>query len=150
MYCSSCGSGVVHGLAYCNQCGSKLVAAQASMTKGTDSSIESLIWAIVGVFVGGIGVIIGLMAVLKNELNFDTGLLVFFSLLTFGLMTAIEAVFIWMLLSRNRAMRVREPEQKIRETKELAGGAARVLAEPMGSVTEQTTRTFEPVYEKRK
>lgn len=153
MYCSSCGIAVIQGLTYCNHCGAKLVGTQADTAKPSDSSINSLIWAIVGVLVGGIGVLIGLLAVMKKELGFDLGLLIFFSLLTFALITAIDAVFMWMLFSRSRAgNRVPAVQQKPRGTKELEETRERLLAEPgpMPSVTEQTTRSFEPVYEKRK
>ena len=153
MYCSSCGVAVAHGLTYCNHCGAKLLGTQADRAKPSDSSIDSLIWAIVSVFVGGIGVLIGLLAMMKNLLNFHEGLLMFFSLLTFALITAIEAVFIWMLFSRNRPDRgLRDLHQRHRATKELEEAPERMLAEPgpMPSVTEQTTRSFEPVYQKRK
>ena len=151
MYCSSCGSTVGHNLTYCNHCGAKLVAAQTDLTKTGEAPAESLVWAIVAVFVVGLGCIIGLMAVMKNELNFNDGLMIFFSLLSFTLMTAVEAVFIWLLLSRSRRSNkwLKEVAKKERETKELGAAPARVLAEPVPlhvpSVTEQTTRTFEPV-----
>ena len=90
---------------------------------------------------------------MKNLLDFHQGLLMFFSLLTFALITAIEAVFIWMLFSRNRPSRgVPELEHEHRATKELEEAPARLLPEPlpMPSVTEHTTRSFDPVYEKRK
>lgn len=151
MYCSSCGKTVVSGLTYCNQCGAKLVGAQNQVTVHTDYGTDALIWAIVGVFVGGIGVLIGLLAVMKKELQFDLPFLLFFSMLTFALMTAIEAVFVWMLFSRNRAAnRARELAMKQTVTKELDAAHGRMLAEPIPSVTEHTTRAFDPVYEKRK
>jgi hypothetical protein len=151
VYCSSCGTTVVHGLAYCNHCGEKLIAAQTQIAKTPEASPESLVWAIVGVFVAGMGTIIGLMAVMKNELHFDMGIIIFFSLLSFVLMTGIEAVFIWLLLSRSRANKRRaEMSENQRTTRELAAAPARVLAEPVPSVTEEATRPFEPIYEKRK
>ncbi|HEX7296773.1 MAG TPA: hypothetical protein VF251_13525 [Pyrinomonadaceae bacterium] len=151
MYCSSCGVTVVHGLTYCNHCGAKLVGKQADAAKRSDSSIDSLIWAIVSLFVGGIGVLIGLLAMMKNLLDFNQGLLMFFSLLTFGLLTAIEAVFIWMLFSRTRPARGPGLDHH-RATKELEAASPRMLADPtpLTSVTEHTTRSFDPVYEKRK
>jgi len=153
VYCSSCGGAGVQGLTYCNHCGAQLPGSQIARTKQTDSSVEALIWAIVGTFVGGMAIIIGLLAVMKNELHFDLGLLIFFSLLTFALMTAIEAVFVWMLFSRNRAANhPLELGQKPRTTKELDVAPARLLAEPipLPSVTEEPTRSFEPTYERRK
>ena len=151
MYCSSCGSAVQASLRYCNHCGAKL------NTKSTDDSPrpepfpESLVWAIVSIFVVGIGATIGLMAVMKEVLHFDMSLLMFFSLLSFGLMTLIEAVFIWLLLTRSRTSR-RELRQRERSTKELGEASPQLLSEavPVPSVTEQTTRAFEPLYQKPK
>ena len=152
MYCSTCGKSVVPGLTYCNHCGAKLAGTQNQIAVHTDYGTDSLIWGIVGVFCGGIGVLIGLLAVMKNELHFDIGLLIFFSLLTFGLITAIEAVFVWLLFSRTRATNRERAIAEQRATKELDAAPARMLAEPvpMQSVTEHTTRSFEPAYEKRK
>ena len=153
MYCSSCGVAVFEGLTYCNHCGAKLAGKPTKTNRPSDTAMESLIWAIVGVFVGGMGVLIGLLAVMNNELRFNMGILLFFSFIVFALMTAIEAVLIWMLISRHRAaIRALESEQKQTATKELDVGPERLLAEPgpMPSVTEQTTRSFEPVYQKRK
>lgn len=151
MYCSTCGTNVVHGLAYCNHCGEKLVAANTQIARVPEASPESLVWAIVGVFVVGMGTTIGLMAVMKNELHFDMGIIVFFSLLSFVLMTGIELVFIWLLLSRSRNNKKRaEMSENQRTTRELGAAPARVLSEPVSSVTEEATRKFDPVFEKRK
>lgn len=152
MYCSSCGTSIVRGLAYCNHCGEKLVAAQTQIPKTPEATPESLVWAIVGVFVVGMGTIIGLMAVMKNELHFNTGLILFFSILSFSLMIAIEGVFVWLLLSRRRVgkAQIENKEKESHATQELGPAPARVLAEPMPSVTEEATRTFDPVYENRR
>jgi hypothetical protein len=120
------------------------------IAKTSEVPAESLIWAIVAIFVVGMGTIIGLMAVMKNELHFDLSLILFFSLVSFALMTAIEAVFIWLLFSRSRAKAPREMRSNAQPTKELFEGSQKVLPEPLPSVTEQTTRAFDPVYEKRK
>lgn len=146
MYCSTCGKSVVPGLTYCNHCGAKLAGTQNQVAIHTDYGTDSLIWAIVGVFCGGIGVLIGLLAVMKNELHFEVGLLIFFSVLTFALITAIEAVFVWLLFSRNHAANRARAISEQRATKELDAAPARMLAEPipMQSVTEHTTRSFEP------
>ena len=151
MFCSTCGKGVVHGLAYCNHCGEKLLSGQNDLMKTSGASADSLVWAIVSVFVVGMGTIIGLMAVMKTKLLFDIGPILFFSILSFALMTLIETVFIWMLLSRNRrgAVMIEKRDDK-HATKELGAAPQRVLAEPFASVTEEATRAFEPIYEKRK
>ena len=127
------------------------MGTQNQVAVHTDYGTDSLIWAIVGVFVAGIGVLIGLLAVMKKELGFDLPFLLFFSLLTFGLITAIEALFVWMLFSRHRANnRARELAVKQTVTKELGAAPARMLAEPIPSVTEHTTRAFDPSIVNRK
>jgi hypothetical protein len=150
MYCSSCGTSIAHGLAYCNHCGGKLIQAQTSLDQA-QLFPDSLIWAIVTVFITGLGAIIGLMALMKAELHFDIGIILFITLLSFALMTAIEGVLVWLLINRSRVGRTAgEIDQKQRDTHALGDAPPRQLAEPLPSVTEHTTRTFEPVYEKRK
>jgi hypothetical protein len=157
MYCSSCGSAVTPGLSYCNRCGAevgtKLSTKKAGATKGSEFP-ESLVWAIVAVSVGGLSLIIGLMAVMKHELHFNDGLILMFSLLSFVLMLGAEVVFIWLLLSWRAKSAARETadttQLKASATKELGEPQQRFLAEPALSVTEQTTRTLEPVQRDRK
>lgn len=153
MYCSSCGSAVTPGLSYCNRCGAELAAKLSSKKSpaflGSQVS-ESLVWAIVAVSVGGLALIIGLMAVMKHELQFDNQLILLMSLLGFLSLLAAETVFIWLLLSHAR--RGKQPEQDTREMSQLSSSATKELAEPREaflnepalSVTEQTTRTLAP------
>jgi hypothetical protein len=150
MYCSSCGTSIVHGLAYCNHCGGRLIQAQTSLDEA-QLFPDSLIWAIVTVFIVGLGATIGLMALMKAELHFDIGIILFITLLSFALMTAIEGVLIWLLVSRSRVRGTAgEIDRKQKNTHELGEAPVRQLHEPVPSVTEQPTRTFDPVYEKRK
>jgi len=116
---------------------------------------DSLVWAIVSVFVVGLGCVIGLMAVMKNY-GLNDGLVIAFSLLIFLLMLVVESVFISLLMSRRRgAGEVSETGRlngplKEQTTKELGATQARALPEPGASVTEHTTRAFEPTYSERK
>lgn len=155
MYCSSCGAAVTRGLSYCNHCGTKLGGAEDGAIAGQSKTLpESLIWAIVSVFVVGMGTTIGLMAMLKQLVDLNQNLILLFGLLSFALMIAVESVFIYMLLSRRRTKAkeaVGDERPEGRETKELdAAREARALPEPVPSVTEQPTRAFEPVYSERK
>lgn len=156
MYCSSCGAAVVQGLSYCNHCGTRLSGGQADVAaRQAEALPESLIWAIVSVFVVGMGTTIGLMAMLKQLLDLSQGIIIAFGLLGFALMIAVECVFIYLLLSRRRAGAKQlsaNERTSARETKELdaAREARAALPEPVPSVTEQTTRTFEPAYSERK
>lgn len=153
MYCSSCGATVVRGISYCNTCGAKLSKEKdESIAKPTELFPESLIWAIVVVFIVGLGVTIGLMAVMKDLLNFSQGLIIGFTLLSFLLTFVVEGVLIWMLLESKRNAQKSGDTAQLKEqtTRELEGAQARSLPEPAPSVTEHTTRKFEPIYSERK
>jgi uncharacterized paraquat-inducible protein A len=153
MYCSSCGGTVAQGVSYCNICGAKLNKAKdESLPKPAELFPESLVWAIVAVFTIGLGVTIGLMAMMKELLNFGQGLIIGFTLLSFLLTFVVEGVLIWMLLeSKRNAQKAGGAVQlKDQTTKELDAAQVRTLPEPVSSVTEHTTRTFEPIYRERK
>ena len=153
MYCSSCGSAVSPGLGYCNRCGAKLGGSRGEGTaKSAEVPPATLVGAIVTVFIFGLGAIIGLLAVMKNVFEFSPGLIIAFTLLSFALMIAVEVVFVWMLLRRTGVAKKAGdagPSKK-RATSELDAARARALPEPVPSVTEHTTRTFEPLYVERK
>lgn len=154
MYCSSCGSAVPTGLSYCNRCGAEVNAklTPRNAVEPLPPPIpENLVWAIVGVSVGGLGVLIGLMAVMKNVLHLPDGLVVAFSTLSFLILLLAEISFIWLLVSSQRRLHKRERDAEINRvkgsaTKELGTPHERLLTEPALSVTEHTTRTLEPVY----
>jgi hypothetical protein len=113
---------------------------------------ESLIWAMVSVFVVGLGGIIGLMAVMKDVFGSNLNLIIAFSLFSFVMMFAVEGVLIWLLLSRRSGAKAAGDGGLVKEqlTKELDAAQARALPEPTPSVTEHTTRTLEPVFSERK
>jgi hypothetical protein len=154
MYCSSCGGAVTRGLSYCNHCGAKLNAAKGDGggNKASELSPESLVWAIVAVFTVGIGTTIGMMAVMKDLLDFSNRLIVAFSSLTLLLTLIITGVFIFLLMDRRREAKEAGDalSSKEKTTKELDAAEARALPEPARSVTEHTTRSFEPIYSERK
>lgn len=153
MYCSSCGADVMQGVSFCNHCGTRLALTQSGhIAKQLATLPESLIWAIVAIFVIGLGCTIGLMAMMKELLNFNNTLIVAFALFCLSLMTVVEGVFIWMLLTRHRSSKESGDKARLKEqvTKELNTAQARALPEAKPSVTEHTTRTLEPAFSERK
>ncbi|MCU1264815.1 MAG: Zinc-ribbon domain protein [Acidobacteria bacterium] len=153
MYCSSCGGAVARSLTYCNHCGAKLGSSQEDkIQRRSEQHHENLVWAIVGALAIGLGGIIGMMAVMKEVVHFDVGLIIAFTLFCFTLVFAVEGVLIWQLLSRRTQKKDAGDTARIsrQTTNELDGDMARALPEPVASVTEQTTRAFEPVYSDRK
>lgn len=152
MYCFSCGAAVAQSLTYCNHCGAKLSRSKdAANDRPAEIFPDSLIWAIVTVFIVGLGSTIALTVVLKEVANFNPGLIVGFTLLAFLMTFLIEAVLVSLLLSRRRGAKDDATKHlKERSTKELDVAQERALPEPALSVTEHTTRTLEPVYRERK
>jgi hypothetical protein len=145
MFCSSCGAAITPELNYCKRCGAELSGAiQQSKTE-----IESLIWAIVGITIGGIGVIIGLMVVMKEVIGFDNKLIGLVASGSFFMLLIAEITFVLMLLSRINARKKAAHNQQLSDAdaQKLYEAPARELAEPMPfpSVTEHTTRTLDPV-----
>jgi hypothetical protein len=138
------------GLNYCKRCGAKLSGAKdEEITRPVDP--DSLIWAMVVVFIVGLGATIGLIAVMKN-LNFNPALTIAFPIISFLLMLGIEGVFIWKLLGpRRRAEDVRDTGRfKEQERKELGAEQTSWITDPAPSVSEHTTHTLEPIHSESK
>ena len=148
MYCSSCGAAVPAGSSYCNRCGTDMKPKQSGPAKLSETAPESLIWAIAAVTIVGLGVVIGMMAVMKEVLQFNTHLIVAFTLLSFFTFMAVDAVFIRVLL--RSGVGAKEVFEKNLSTKGLDEPRVRALPEPGLTVTEHTTRTLDHVGSDRK
>ena len=152
MYCSSCGVAVTPGLSYCNYCGEKFTGAGSnSISRSPEVKPEALIGAMVFAFVFGLGAITILMGMMKAILRLDNLLILFVALLSFLVMLSLEAVFIRLLFRRRRdgEHAVDRVVSNGRPTRELDATQARGLPEPVPSVTEHTTRAFDPSYLER-
>jgi hypothetical protein len=152
MYCSSCGVAVTPGLSYCNYCGEKLIGAKSdSIIKSPEVRPEILVAAMVFAFVFGLGAITVLMGVMKAVLHFEVGQILAFTLLSFLIMLSLEGVIIRLLFRRKRGVEEAGDTVLLKghATRELDASQARGLREPMPSVTEHTTRAFDPIYPER-
>lgn len=153
MYCSSCGVAVSQGLPYCNYCGAKL-SQDGDKPPETKSSglVGGLITMMVATFVMGLFVITIFMGVMKTVIHLDTGPMLAFTMLSFLIMLLLEGIFI-RLLFRPLKQRDTEPRNTFQNnrasTKELAAESRQPM-EPVSSVTEHTTRAFDPIYSDRK
>ena len=153
MYCSSCGVAVAPGLSYCNYCGAKLSAVKSDNVVSTSPDVkpELLVIAMVACFVFGLVAIAMLMGMMKSILNVNVGVILAVALLSFFIMLLIEGVCIRLLLGRKR--RAGDADDTVRlksqATKELDAAHARMLPEPVSSVTEHTTRAFAPIRTER-
>ncbi|HEX8073297.1 MAG TPA: hypothetical protein VF546_25355 [Pyrinomonadaceae bacterium] len=119
--------------------------------KSSEVKPATLVWGMVAVLVFGFVAITFLMMAMKM-VGLNVGQILAFTLLSFLMMLLVEGVFIWQLLGRKRGAEDtgKTALSKEQATKELDGAQARVLPEPRPSVTEHTTRAFEPSYSERK
>ena len=150
MYCSSCGAAVAQGLSYCNHCGSKLNRGE-SLVKSSEVKPDLLVRAMVVTFMFGLFAITVLMGVMKAVLGLPVERVLALSFVPFLLMLIIEGVFVKLLFSRNqRAEPSTTTASNEQVTNELDAAQTRVLPEARPTVTEHTTRAFDPIYTERK
>ncbi len=152
MYCSTCGVAVAKGLSYCNYCGAQLSGTQEHSSYSREVKPELLVSAMAGVFILGLVGIAVLIGVGKEGAGFDVPILIAMTMLSFVIMLIIEAVLIGLLFRRPKAPREAKNANKLKHhtTKELHEAQARMLQEPVPSVTEHTTRAFDPIYSEPK
>lgn len=144
MYCSACASPITPGLSFCNRCGMNLKERSSSETK---SALPiALVGAMVLVAVSAMGLLLGGPIALKREGQFGEELVVLFMFLTF-LITAFTEIFLYRQLSRITAQPKLPAASQVSfpapAPAEYYAPQPRSLAEPLPSVTENTTRTLE-------
>lgn len=149
MYCSNCGVAVAENLSYCNYCGARITASNKNkVVTSREVKPELLVSSMVTTFVLGLLAISVLLGVMKSVLGLELGQILGFATLSFLIMILLEGVFLLLLLKRNRNTEERAKTELPAEqtTKELGAPQVAALREPVTSVTDQTTRSFEPIY----
>jgi Na+-transporting methylmalonyl-CoA/oxaloacetate decarboxylase gamma subunit len=152
MYCSTCGTQSIQGLNYCNRCGATL-NTQALVVPSFSLSKPSLILGGLVAFITlvGFGALVGGAGELARKgFDHDSGMI----LLILGMATIlIVDVLLLRLLSRiiNASLQAgtNAPARQARELAEPVPTQRKLDApnfDAVASVTENTTRTFEPVY----
>jgi len=146
MYCSSCGVSVAEGLSYCKSCGAKL-SPENPAGKSLAVKPDLLVTSMVVTFIFGLGVIAVLMGVMKVILGLPVGQILGLMMLPLLLMLVLEGVFMRLLLrGKSPAEKTGSARVKQQATNELDTAQVLALPEGMASVTEHTTRAFEPIY----
>ena len=148
MFCPSCAAEVNPSLSYCNQCGARL-------GPGTDtralpaSTYNLLVGGAIGIPIFGLGMIIGLIAALKNGMGFRDDFIFAMTFLMFFLLAIAEIGCFVMLLIRSRAPKAskasKEQPWKITDAQQRNLGGPTFEPRPVGSVTDHTTRTLSEV-----
>jgi hypothetical protein len=105
------------------------------------------------VFVFGMAAIAALMAGVRRLPDFDFGRVMAVLMMSFLMMFLVEGVFAWLLLRRRGVAKDASDAGALTEqrtTNELDAARARALPDPVPSVTENTTRLFEPIPTERR
>ena len=148
MYCHACGIALTQPTKYCNRCGVQLVPTATARKEKTatekrlDEYVDGLFW--ISVF--GLAFIIG-GAVLLKKVQFSDLVILVYAVISSTLFLINFGINLWGALS---LMRSTKEERKLAmqagpETAELNPARPEIFLTPAGSVTENTTRSFEPV-----
>ena len=153
MFCSTCGVAVADSLSYCNHCGARIIRSSSDLIASSREEVKPglLVSAMAGTFILGLIAITALLSVLKSVLGLESGQILFFAALSFLMLISLEGVYLLLLFRRHRGTEARTPAELPvgHTTKELGAPQVQALREPPASVTDQTTRTFEPIYTNR-
>jgi hypothetical protein len=150
MYCSACGSSISEKLNYCKNCGAKIVKDEETTPQ---SMMDNLLTGLTFIALGGLGILIGLVAVLLKN-GFDqkgvTFIAIFYLVALFGicymLLSHLPKLIDAKLQQRKKTAENYQPPQLFaRNTAQLEEPS-----EPVLSVTDHTTRTFEKARLKKK
>ena len=147
MFCHACGVALTQPTKYCNRCGVQLVPTesalkdQAVLEKRLESHLDSVFW--VSVF--GLGFIVGGVVLLKN-MGFSDAVMLIYAVLSSTVFLINLVLNVWRSVSLLRSAKERNASiQSAPETAELNPARPDVFLTPAHSVTENTTRSFEPV-----
>lgn len=152
MYCSTCGVAVAESLSYCNQCGARIITSNSDkVATSREVKPEVLVTTMLATFVFGLLAIAVLLSAMKSVLGLNVGQILAFACVSFLIMLSLESVFMLLLFRRNRGAeeRARIELPAGHSTKELGEPQVQALREPLTSVTDHTTRAFEPIYSDR-
>lgn len=145
MYCSACGTPLAPGLSYCNRCGMNLKERSEPSAPNPTGLISAYLTAITIVGIAGLGLMLGGAMALRNGAHFDPDFVGLFMVMTF-LMVALVELFLCRQLSRISKGSLNQqllPPKQAAMPGEFRPPQPRALAEPVSSVTENTTRTLE-------
>ena len=147
MNCPNCGAASTFGLNYCKQCGSNLLQPPVSSDQRTNpAKLTGMFWAIAVFGVVSLAILFGTaipMVIVSSDHKLVMGVIVCGA----AVIMAIAALLIRQL-SRLITMMQDSRETSQRIPGRMSAPEAPQLAAPpraMSSVTEHTTRNFEPV-----
>jgi hypothetical protein len=141
MYCSNCAAPITPSLSFCNRCGANLKQPVESKSTG---AISAFLTAVTLIGIAGMGIMLGGTLALRKEAGFPYELIGVFMLFTFLIVCLTE-----FMLIRNLSKLTGSSETKHyfpttqQPPLELRPATTGSMGEPVGSVTDNTTRTLE-------
>jgi hypothetical protein len=147
MYCPSCGSEITVELKYCNRCGANLTlpAMNSQMVLApVKLTVPSIVLGIT--ILGGLGVIFGGATEFARQGLHPAAIvwMVLFSSATLFGCTGLLIRFLTKMMTLQREIAPPQPRPAVAERPAMHHLPPRM--EPAPSVTENTTRTFSPIY----
>lgn len=154
MFCPSCGTECPVGLNYCNRCGANLSALTAvpEIVQVNITKPALIIGTILAVFtLGGFGALIGGALALSTVIHGNDPLIamIFFGMLTIMIVDIILVRQLSKLISASiKSDSLASPKKLVAQPQTVPQLPRLTTAQltPTPSVTEHTTRFFEPVY----
>ena len=149
MYCQTCGIAIGPGMKFCNRCGTSVVANDPEETKRTEKRMDDYLDGIFWITVFGVAITGGGLLVLKKA-EFSERFLLAFLILSATAFMINFAINLWVVRGINRSLKQEKALMPPpADTSELEPMKNQPALQPAASVTEHTTRSFEPVYHKR-
>jgi zinc-ribbon domain len=140
MFCSRCGKQIDDSLKFCNGCGTQI-------KKEDDSPLTALITALIIIGTAGLGILVGLSAVLLDKIpNFGPVLIfgVVYLGVLFGICFMIMRQITKLIDADLGRRRLPESEKPLVELPARSTNQLEEFREP-ASVTDQTTRTLDKI-----
>jgi hypothetical protein len=141
MYCANCGTPRTQDLSYCNRCGADLRERVESSNTG---AITALLSAITVLGVGGLAIMLLGALMLRKGADLSQDLIALFMLFTFLIVSLTEIMLVRNLSKLSGSTERKKSLPAPASTQhDLRLPQATPLGEPVGSVTENTTRTLD-------
>jgi len=140
MFCARCGKQIDDSLKYCNGCG-------AQIKEEVDSPLTSLITALIVIGTAGLGILVGLSAVLLRSIPTVEAVLIFgviYLAVLFGICFMIMRQITKVIDANLGSRRLSESEKRFVELPPRSTNQLEEFREP-ASVTDQTTRTLDKI-----
>jgi hypothetical protein len=147
MFCPTCGIALPRPTKFCRSCGARLqLPEQTEVTpleKRFDEYLDGLFWTIFF----GLGFVLGGMVLFSRVLRLGQGFVIAYMVLSALAFLIVFGLSLWQTLVMAKALHkpIADVLPPARATDKMLPSGSEVSAEPVVSVTENTTRNFQPV-----